>query len=223
AHPLSEEILASDEKRYADKTDPDVKIWMQRLLVSAAENRRDIVFEGNLRGGDLLVNLVNRLKERRYRVDALVMATGGEISRLGILERYEEEREDAGYGLWTSLESHNKTYNNIPETVKALELKGNLDNFGICNRAGKVLYRNASRGGVYIKPLHNADARAAVMKERGRPLSKEEQKSIDEGRRRVLERMKRRGAPPEDISRAMVMLGNVHRLRKELEAMESGT
>jgi hypothetical protein len=221
AHPLSEEILASDEKHYADKTDLDVKIWMKRLLMVAAGNRRDIVFEGDKRNGDLLVNAVNRLKDEGYRVDVLVMAVGGEVSRLGILERYEEQREDVGYGLWVSLESHNKTYNNIPETVKTAELKCRMDSFGVCNRAGKVLYRNVAREGIYTKPLHNADARAAIMKERGRPLSKEEQRSIDEGRMRVLEKMQRRGASSGEIAHAMMMLGNVHRLRKELEAREA--
>jgi hypothetical protein len=149
---------------------------------------------------------------------------GGEVSRLGCLERYEEQKEDAGYGLWTSLESHNKTYNNLPETVRLAERR--LDGLVICNRAGKTLYRSVGEEGkekirAQTKLPHNA-ARAVIMKERSRSLSQEERRSIDEGRVKVLEKMKRRGAPPEEITQAMVMLGNVRQLRKELAALEGG-
>jgi hypothetical protein len=215
-HPLSGEILSANERRCAEETDSDVRGWGKRLLSSAMRNRRDILFEGDMSNGGQLLNIVNRLKEEGYRVDVMVMAAGSEFSRLGILQRYEGQRADSGYGRWTSVAAHGKTYDRLPETVKLVELKCCVDSFRVYNRAGEVLYTNAARDGVYTKPPLNADARAAIMKERRRSLTPEEQSSLQEGRRRVLENMKRRGAAPEDMTRAMAILGNVRQLRQEL-------
>ncbi|MDR1875382.1 MAG: zeta toxin family protein, partial [Synergistaceae bacterium] len=154
-------------------------------------------------------------KEEGYRVDVTVMAAGGEFSKLGILERYEGQKADVGYGWWTSPATHGKTYDGIPETAKLVELKCRIDSFSVYNRSGGILYANTSRDGVYTKPPHNADARAAIMKERNRPLTPEEQSTLLEGRRRMLENMKRRGAAPEEITRALAILGKTPRLRQE--------
>ncbi|MDR1875530.1 MAG: zeta toxin family protein, partial [Synergistaceae bacterium] len=217
AHPFFEDILRLDERRCVQKTASDVGGWVKRLLTTAIKNRRNIVLEDEMSNGDLLINVIDRLRDEGYRVDVLVMAVGSEVSRLGILERCEGQREDGGYGLWTNLELHNRVYAGIPEAVKRVEVRGRVESVGVYNRAGEILYKNVSRDGVYTKPF--PDAYAAIMKERGRSLSQEEETSIREGCKELLAKMKRRGASPGELAHAMSVLGNTRQLRRELEGI----
>lgn len=39
----------ADDKRFAERTDPDVRDWTKRLFDAAIENKHDIIFEGTMR------------------------------------------------------------------------------------------------------------------------------------------------------------------------------
>ena len=105
SHPQKDKILELDDKKFAEMTDPDVRIWTKRLFDTAIKNRRNIIFEGTMRSKEPLLTTIKRLKEEGYRVDIVVVAVKKEFSRLGTLMRYENQKTAFGYGRWTPLES----------------------------------------------------------------------------------------------------------------------
>ncbi len=209
-HPRADEILKADDKRFAERTDPDVRIWTKRLFNSAITNRRDIIFEGTMRNKEPIMETIQRLHEEGYSTDIFVMAVREEVSRVGILARYEWQKEDSRYGRWTPPESHDEAYKNMPDTVRAIESESPIDSMSVYNRAGDLLYENVRQDGVYKKPPHAEDAKAALMKERARPLSLREQQSLDQQRKAVEQKMLARGAATKEILLAKsIMLGTV--------------
>lgn len=215
-HPQADQILADDDKKFAARTDPDVRDWTKRLFDSAIAGRRDIIFEGTMRNKGPIMETIQNLHDEGYKVDVLVMAVRGEVSRVGTLARYEGQKEKNKYGRWTPPESHDEAYENMPDTVLAIENKSPIDSMRVYNRAGELLYENTRQDGVYQKPPQTADAKAAIVKERTRPPTQEEQHALSQQRQIVEKRMLARGAAAKEISEAKAIMMGVARKREGL-------
>jgi len=121
SHPQFEEIAMLDDKKMAERTNPDARLWTQELLHSAAKNRRDIILQGTMRNKETVMDIICRLKEQGYKVHIAGLAVGAESSRLGIQLMYEDQKQTIGYGRWVSSEFHDEAYKNFPETLHAIE------------------------------------------------------------------------------------------------------
>jgi len=93
AHPQAKIILSIDDKLFAERTDPDVREWTKRLLASAIKNNRNIIFEGTMRQSKPIMETIVTLKQSGYTVEILAMAVKKELSELGIMERYEDQKK----------------------------------------------------------------------------------------------------------------------------------
>ena len=211
SHPQFEEISELDDKRMAERTNPDVRLWTQELLHSAVKNRRDIILQGTMRNKESMMETIDQLKKQGYKVHVAGLAVDAESSRLGILHRYEKQKEEYGYGRWVGPEFHDKAYKNFTETIRAIEHESHIDSIKIYNRKNELIYSNERCGDGSVKPPYTKDAAAAVAKERARPRTREEKQGNYNLRLETERRMKQRNAAAKEISQANAMIaGNPH-------------
>jgi UDP-N-acetylglucosamine kinase len=196
-HPQATEIYEQHDKKFAELTDPDVRKWTPQLLESAVNGRRDIVFEATMRNKEPLMSTIETLKEKGYRVGIMVMAVNEQVSKVGIVTRYESQKENGLIARWTPFEAHDEAYRNMPETVMAIEHNSSIEGICVYNRAGDLLYDNGLIEGVFKRPSMKTGADNAVRKEQSRPLSLEEKKTLDENIEAIRQKMIRRGAEKE--------------------------
>lgn len=189
-HPGIDTIIKEDEKKIAELTDPDVRTWTKRLFDTAIENRRNIIFEGTMRTKEPLMSTIENLKKNEYQIHVLALCVSSKISRLGILSRYEKQKESIGYGRWTPPTAHDAAYVNMPFTIEAIEKQSLFDRLTLYNRGGDILYVNQGN----TLP----EAKFALLKERQRPLSLEEKQVFRQVGEHVLQLMEKRGATREE-------------------------
>lgn len=188
AHPQAAQIFADDDKLFAERTDPDVRDWTKRLFDKAIETRRNIIFEGTMRNAGPIMGTIENLKKQGYRVEVMVMAVNGQLSKLSTVERYETQKAKRGYARWTLPESHDEAYKNMPETVAAIEKNSPIDSIKVYNRPGELLYHNERINGRFEASPGN-DAKAAVEKERSRTFTPEEKVKYAQASDEILKNM----------------------------------
>ena len=197
-HPQSEDILLLDDKLFAERTDPDVREWTRRLFDSAIINRRNIIFEGTMRQRKPIMDTITRLKQSGYAVEILAIAVKKEFSELGIIERYEDQkRTRGGTGRWTPPSSHDEAYVNMPNTLARIEAALPVDRVRVLTRSLECLYDN--KLDVTQEVRKPPAAKQAIMDERARPLSKDEQENIKTAWERLYVIQARRGAVGEEV------------------------
>jgi predicted ABC-type ATPase len=194
AHPKAREIYEQYDKTYVEITDFDVRKWTSMLLEAAVERKRDIVFETTMRYKEPLMSTIRRLKEKGYKIGIYVMAVNERISRIGSVQRYENQKAKGGIARWTPLDVHDEAYRKMPETVSAIENESPIDSLKIYNRAGELLYFNEREDGIFIRPVSNMNAKSAVIKERDRRLTLREQRFLRQAIKDIQKQMSDRGA-----------------------------
>jgi predicted ABC-type ATPase len=170
-HPQASEIYSRHDKRFSELTDPDVRKWTSRLFEAAADGGRDIIFEATMRNKEPLMSTIKALKEMGYRIGIMVMAVNWQVSRMGIVRRYESQREKNLIARWTPFESHDEAYRNMPRTVAAIEQESPIDSIAVYGRAGNLIYANGAAGDPFKRPLDGIGADRAIREERSGPLS----------------------------------------------------
>lgn len=195
AHPRSQEILKRNDKKYAERTDPDVRVWTKRLFDTAVKNKRDIIFEGTMRTDMLIMAAIENLRRAGYKIHIMIMAVRGEISRLGMLERYEDQKSVKGYARWIDPASHEEAYRGMPATVRSIEKGSHIESISVYNREGEVLYRNR-RGsdGVLAMPGRFHDAASVIVNVQTLPMTGEQENALSVGQKRIEQRKLERGA-----------------------------
>ena len=149
-----------------------------------------------MRNPQPLMSTIEHIKEQGYKIDIMIMAVHEKVSRLGVIDRYEKQKERNGYGRLTSMESHDEAARNLPNTASAIEQKSPIDSISVYNRACECLYRNDH---CQEKTSPGKDVKTAIRSEVQRPLSVEEQKTYKKTISDTIERMQKRGAPTKEI------------------------
>ncbi|GAB3490141.1 hypothetical protein GCM10027440_38160 [Nocardiopsis coralliicola] len=140
---------------------------------------------------------VDGFKEHGYHVSVAYVTTHEANSLLGVVDRYQRDRDSKGYGRWLDPRSHDEYYDAIPNVAHHLESEGRVDSLFVVNRDGRVLYANHRdpETGEMRSPL---GAREAILAERNRPPTPEESEDFE---RKVAhlrdERLRRNGKPEE--------------------------
>ena len=119
-----------------------------------------------------IMETISKLKQSGYMVEILAMAVKKEISELGIVERYEKQKEQFGAGRWTPLSSHDVAYENMPNTLEQIESSLPVDRVRVFTRSHRCLYDNRPDASKEVRKPPAATQ--AILEERIRPLSKDE-------------------------------------------------
>lgn len=195
AHPYSPAILKKNDKRYAERTDPDVEAWTRRLLDAAVANKRDIIFEETMRTGWPITATIENLRKAGYAIYIMIMAARAEISRLSAQVRYEDQKSAKGYGRWVDPVLHEEAYRGMIGTVRTIEKRNLVHSISVYNREGEALYHNARGGdGALAKPSRFQDAASVIVNVQTRPMTKEQENALSVRQKSLAQRKRERSA-----------------------------
>ena len=117
--PYTKEILKKYPTMYSDITAEATGKIVNRIINEAVENRYNFVFEGTLRNTQPFETL--KSMPDYYKKYIRVMAVSNVESLLTAFERNYEQIKLTGYGRFTNVETHNKTYNGVLNSIKTIE------------------------------------------------------------------------------------------------------
>ena len=108
---------------YSEITGKSAGKIMERLSAEAIENGYNFILEGTMGKSVYTLDLLQKYKVD-YDIVARLLAVSREESLLSIFERYIEMKKAMGIGRMTTIESHNKKYNNFLNIAGTLERRG---------------------------------------------------------------------------------------------------
>jgi predicted ABC-type ATPase len=193
-HPRYFRHLREDSMNAADKVHRDASAWAKELRAAAISQRRNIIVDGTLGNPERAAALCQELREQGYHVEVRAMAVNGELSRQGIIARYERGLARQHIAKWTAPRwtpeaVHDEAYNGMPRSIEIIENSKLADKVRIYARTGKE--------------LHNAQgkqsARVLLETERNRPLNAYRRYRTDARWNDIKQLRQSRGADTQDI------------------------
>lgn len=177
-HPQYGNLMKNDDKTAAFYTDRDSGRWVEKAIDYAKAHRFNVVIEGTMRDVTKVQATMHNLRNAGYLIDARALAVNERLSWQGVLQRYENQKADRGYGRMTTPEAHQAAYTGLPSTVEKIEAQKLADRMTIYRRGGIVIYRNELENGVWKKTAH---ARQVIEAERIRPMTLQELREYSQG------------------------------------------
>ena len=145
-HPRFADLQAEDDISAAIKINPDNARFTDSLIDRSIEVGCNVVLEGTFRNPDSVAKTAAKYIESGYETSAIVIATHPLISRLGIIDRYLEEKELRGVGRFTYRDVHDQTISAIPKTIHKFIDNQLGSKLALISRAGEILYNTDTRG-----------------------------------------------------------------------------
>ncbi|OUZ11147.1 hypothetical protein BHE97_04645 [Aeromicrobium sp. PE09-221] len=119
-HPAYADLLETDDENAAFYTDRDSARWVEMSIDHAITVRSHIVLEGTLRNPDVTLGSARHAIGHGYAPELHVMAVHEFVSRQRIFRRYAGQIADAGHGRYTLREAHDRAYNALPSSLRAV-------------------------------------------------------------------------------------------------------
>lgn len=124
-HPKIDEIAKLYPEYYTKVTNQESNPWTDNLFESAVDSKYNIIFEGTGRNLKLLRKMI--IKMSNYRVIVRGMAVNELNCLMSILERYEGQVSEKGWGRLVTLSHFYKAYDEMLDTIDQIE-KLNITN-----------------------------------------------------------------------------------------------
>lgn len=150
-NPRYKQLSHEDPQHAADRTHKEAGEWATRLIVVAAENRRNLVIDGTMRSPESIRDLAHRLKDAGYKVEARVMAVNAKTSFVRARLRFEEQVAERGTGRFVNEEQHDNAYIGIVKSVRALEYEKLVDAVRVYDANQRPIYENLQERGDWQK------------------------------------------------------------------------
>lgn len=164
-HPEYNNFLLQDDKTAAFFTDRDTARWVEKSIAYAKEIKCNLVIEGTMRIPEKVAETMKSLREAGYKIEARVLAVNERLSWQGVLQRYENQHADRGFGRMTTPDAHQAGYNGMLNTLELIETEKLADKIIIYKRSAIVLYENELENWLW---KHEPLARITAEKERNR-------------------------------------------------------
>lgn len=104
------------------RTNADATAWAVRLLVHAAELRKNLILDTSFTDGGLLNPvLIGGLRARGYELDVRVVSATGAESEFAIGVLFSNGMFNEGYGRYISKTAHDTSYALLPERLEAIQ------------------------------------------------------------------------------------------------------
>ena len=163
----------------------------EALINKLSDEGYNLIIEGTLRTAKIPLKTQQELSNKEYQVEMAVIQVRPEVSYLGTLTRYEEMIKRGLEPRATLKKDHQIVVDNIADNLSELYKTKQFSNIRIFNRESECLYS--------MKDKPEIDPGTLIKKEFERDLTKEEKEQILKGYDKVLEDMKQRKAPEEEI------------------------
>lgn len=133
-HPFYTQFLIEDEENAADLTQESVNYWVERLINEVSNRKGDIIIEGTMKNPNVPINTAKLLKEKNYSVEANIILTNQEISKVDMIRRYLVQKQSFGSSRFTKPEAHKNILKNILESIIKINQSEFFDNVKIYRR-----------------------------------------------------------------------------------------
>ena len=134
-HPQIDEIAKLYPQYYTKVTDQESNTWTSDLFDTALREGYNLIFEGTGRNARILETIRNKMQG--YSVFVRGMAVNELNCLISILERYECQVRAKGWGRLVTLHHFYETYNEMPNTIDAIEKSGIVNGVEIFKRGNK--------------------------------------------------------------------------------------
>jgi len=172
-HPQYETLALQEDRSAGTYCHPDAARWVRMAIDHAIDYRLDVVLGTSLGWAEGTQETLQQFRGAGYRVEVVLMAVHEAQSRLGILQRYQDERDAVGYGRLLPTAIHDATYTGVLDTADRVDELRLADAVSVYRRGGgQPLYANQlTDHGQWQQP---PATRSAMETERGRPWTGEE-------------------------------------------------
>lgn len=140
AHPQFDEIMTTDPDQMPVLANQAASAWFRMGLADARAGGYDVLIENSFHKPDPLLATAAEFADAGYRIEVVALAVPEADSRLGMVDRYLQARQEGQPARWTNNASHDAGYNGVPATVAALERSPLVDRVQVTDRAGEVRY-----------------------------------------------------------------------------------
>lgn len=215
-HPNYAGAALEDDYTASTTYGQDAAIWRGWALQDVQARRMDVVVPYPI-SGQYDLDLMRQFQERGYRVEVAFAAVHEAQSQLGIMERFIDGRQEAGYGRWIGAGQHDQIYRDMLGAADAIEAQGVADAVHIYRRGeAEPVFTNERQNGVWRHQL--GSSRWAIESERNRPWTDREANHFVRGWNRLAALAAR---PVKDHFKAMPLMasGEGRRLLGRLQEM----
>lgn len=165
-HPKIDEIAKVYPQYYTKVTNQESNQWTDGLFDKAVEGNYNIIFEGTGRNIRLLKSMIKKLKG--YKIIVRGMAVSDLNCLMSIVERYEGQVENKGWGRLVTISHFYKAYEEMLDTIQQLENMEEIESVEVYKRGDTptlptIIYSSQRKEFI--------NAKAAVIK--GREKDKE--------------------------------------------------
>ncbi|KAG6270217.1 hypothetical protein E4U47_003665 [Claviceps purpurea] len=174
-HPDYAHLILSAPHLASAATGPDARRWLAMAAEEVVRRAMDVLVESACRHPADFEDLVRIFSEANYRLEVVLLAVPAPLSRLGILVRYYEKLPEAQSGKLpvrlTPQTVHDESYGGLVGAASFLDRSGLADQVIVVRRGNMVAY------GVDRAQMDGARIAEALIKERERPLTRDELKT----------------------------------------------
>jgi len=171
-HPDYVTLALRNDRLASPATHPDATRWANMAVAHCIEHGYDLVLSTTLRTAATVDYLSSRVRPAAYRIEIAALAVHEAASRLGVLRRYQDGRDDAGFGRYVPTAFQQDAYGGLLSALDRVDDARLADVVNVYRRDGHLLYHNElGPGGDWVRP---PGARAAVEAGRARSWSAEE-------------------------------------------------
>lgn len=121
-HPKADEIAKRYPEVYIKVVNEVSKHWTDNLMDKAIEGRYNVLYEGTGRKIKIFENMIAKMRQQGYRIIVRAMAVNELNCLMSMVERYEGQVEEKGWGRSVSAETFYKGYDNeMLDTIDIFE------------------------------------------------------------------------------------------------------
>ena len=187
-------------------TAKDSGIWTEMLIEDTSRNKCNLIIETTLRNKNVATKTVEKLFNRGYDIHAKIFVVSFDKSLLGSYARYEVLKAERGTGRFVFDHALVNTYNGMLETVQAVKNQEKCTSIHLYTREG-IFFDGDYR---------QTDIVSIIKKERYREYTQSEIKFLQQGWKKVNQRMKARCAEKDEyIEIATRMTGRIKMMKEE--------
>jgi Zeta toxin len=184
-HPQYAALVAADRSTAADKTGPDVGLWVERAIRETAAGRFHAVLETTMRQPEVVRRTAEQFTALGFAFEMRVVVVDPEASQLGIYERFATSlASPSALARFTLPSYHADALAQMPKTLAAVAKLAKLVRF--VDRQGGELYSSRTSN---VSPVR------ALADLRRQPLPDGERQRIALQWAALVERLDRDGVP----------------------------
>ena len=125
-HPKADEIAGLYPEYYTKITNEESKFWTDDLMDKAIEGRYNVLYEGTGRKIEIFKRMISKMQG--YKIIVRAMAVNDLNCLMSIVERYEGQVQEKGWGRMVSDKTFYKAYDDeMLNTIETFEKSGIVD------------------------------------------------------------------------------------------------